>query len=305
MKFRPCSAGIADSEPAIKRAVERALAGCDILVPPTPIDRLLQYRKLSTAEQLELEPHKLLYRFRKAASRFWHKLNGKIAGILDLHSRHIAINPALHARRRHFLKFHEVGHDVLPWHRELFVVTAESDLSPAVRRRFEIEANCFAGHAIFQIDHMAAGYRGKRLPIANLAGVAAQYNSSLIAAARHYVAIQDIPTALIVGHPAGAPGARGIRFAYAIANNAFLLQFGSNVLGDGFEPDHPASAVLNCANFEVSQAEIEVVDVRSDRHVILAETLFTTYCTLTLIHVKRRKRLTLAWRMRTASAAAF
>jgi hypothetical protein len=286
-----------DSDPVIRGAVDRMLAACDILRPPTPIKTLLEYRRLTVAEQDELVPAPIVKVLRRTAARFWEKLQRKVAGFLNIPERHIAVNPHLHRHRRRFLKFHEVGHDVLSWHRDLFVVTSVSDLTPEARQQFEAEANCFAAHAIFQNDHMAGGYRGKPLRLADLAGVAAQYNASLIATARQYVAIQDIPAALVIGNPVGPRDGRGIRFRDAIANNAFMNEFGAAVLDEGFPADHPAAAVLNVKGLSVSEADLVVIDLRQEQRGIVAETLFTGYCTLTLLHPRPIRQKTSAERV--------
>lgn len=302
MRLRLHDQQVSESEADIRRAVRRMLTACDVHEPPTPIDRLLHYSRLSVEEREAIQPSEVVAFFRRAkarvrtaSERLWTKVGQKIRGLLDLQSRHIAVDTTLHPRRQEFLVHHEVGHGLLPWHRDLFVATSEWDLNLGIRSKFEAEANYFAGHSIFQLDDMARVQRGRRLRIAELAGLAARYGASLTATARQYVAIQDIPVALLVGRAVGAVGQRSIRFSYGVANATFVAQFGFEFLGDGFKAEEAPSAVLNLRACEPVVAELAITDINGDSAVLSAETIYNTYCTLTLVHPTRKRASFFGW----------
>lgn len=290
MRLRPCLDQLDDTHVAIRAAVEETLAECDIYEPPTPVDRLLDYRRLQTAEKFEFQRKHVLYGIRRFGKRLWNTVRNRVAGLLDLESRHIAINPALHPRHREFLQFHEIGHELLSWHRELFVVTSEHDLTPDIRERFEADANYFAAQTIFQIDDLAHAYRGKRLRTSDLAAVAARYEASLTATVYQYVQIQDLPTALLMGRPTGPAGSKSIRFRRGVANPAFLREFGRELLGKGFDSEDGATAVLNTPGLTTVETEVDVPDLNGNRRTLTVDTLYNTYSTLSLLHPKRRVR---------------
>jgi Zn-dependent peptidase ImmA (M78 family) len=293
VRIRLCDHLVGGANDDISAAVRRLLRDCGVTGPPTPLADLLASQRL----RCEPQSHYTLLatasiHLRAAAKGFWERLKHKIAGVLDLQSRYVLVNPHLHARRRKFVAYHELGHDVLQWHHATFVVTSEADLNPDVRKVFEAEANDFAAKAIFQLDHLAKMQRGVRLEMPMLAGVAAQYGASLISTARHYVCVQDIPAALIVGRPEGASGRRGIRFSYGIANAAFLTEFAADVMGDCLFPTSPTCAILNVEGVHTLEAELPAIDLRGDSRTVLLDTMYTGYNTLTLVHpcVARRPR---------------
>jgi len=229
----------------------------------------------------------LFRRTKYRMTRILAKAVRKIRGILDIQERIIWVEPLLHRHRRFFIKLHEIGHDVLKWHRDLFVVTSEEDLRRNVRRLFESEANHFAAECTFQVDDMKDRVEGTALDIVDLAMLASRYNASLVATARHYVSVQPLPAALLVGGVVEcSSGKQAIRFRYGIANQEFLRQFGHNFPLDGFGPDHPACESLISGT--PIAIPLNVVDHRGDERVVTAGTLYTTYETLTLIHPSRR-----------------
>jgi hypothetical protein len=301
MLLRASNDRLADSESEIRGAVRRMLRACEVNSPPTPIDRLLDYCKLTVEEQEILSADTLGRKIRRLSARFFSRFRHRILGILDLQDRLIVVDSQLHHRRREFIRYHEVGHEALPWHRELFVVTSEWDLARDVRERFEAEANFFAGHAIFQLDDMAAVQRGRQLAAEDLAGLASRYNASLTATARQYIVIQDIPAALLVGRPVVEGGGRGIRFLYGVANEAFLKEFGPELLGRGVGPEHPMSLVLNATGGGVAGAVLVVTDLRGESRRLVTETIFNRYNTLTLVHRARERGRLLGWIPRVSS----
>jgi hypothetical protein len=235
--------------------------------------------------------------------QFFRKVRHKIRGLLDVAARFIAVDPQLHPKRQVFLKHHEIAHDALPWHREILVATSEWDLSPNVRSLFEKEANRFAGHTIFQLDHMAADYRGRRLKMADLGGLAARYGASLSATARQYVIVQDIPAALLVGKPDGAVGDRGVRFYDGIANDAFLKEFGAELLGNGLRSTHPLCVAVNEPECGPVEFELQVKDANGTRRMLFADGIYTTHEVLILFHPVHLQRQHFAFHLLRNRAA--
>jgi hypothetical protein len=289
-----------DTSAEIVQAVRRLLNKCDIIEPPTPFARLLESRRLATEETLELTAPGLFHRARRKLTRIATAAFHKIRGILDVKGRLVWVSPDLHRHRRIFIKLHELGHDVIKWHHDLFVVTSEDDLRPDIRKVFESEANKFAAECTFQVNDMAEAHCGRRLDIADLGALACRYNASLTATARHYVSIQDLPAALLVGKvEVGFDGSRAIRFKYGVANDAYARQFGRNFSLAGFPSNHPACAAVTSAIPVV--VPLTVTDMRGDDRSLTAGTLYNTYETLTLLHTaaipsKRLRRLFRGWR---------
>ena len=293
MRLRLCTAIIADADDDIREAVRRMLDACEIYEPPTPLERLLDYRRLTTEGRDSLRPDSLLP---KSIRRMLARTKGRIRGILDLQARHMYVDASLHEHRRTFIHHHEIGHDVLEWHRALFYVTPEWALRPDVRERLEAEANHFAGLSIFQVDDLARWQRGRRLELADLAPLAARYGTSLTATARQYVIEQDLPVALLLGSPDAQDDAgAGVRFYAGLANGAYLERFRPGLLGSGLTPDHPATAVLRADGPPAVVSDLDVIDLRGEPQRLHMETIFNRYDTLTLVHVQGARPRVFGW----------
>jgi hypothetical protein len=289
-----------ETGPEIVQAVRRLLNRCEIIEPPTPFARLLESRRLVTEETLELTAPGLFGRAKRKLTAIATAAFKKIRGILDVKGRLVWVDPDLHRHRRVFVKLHELGHDVIKWHHDLFVITSENDLRPDIRKVFESEANRFAAECTFQVDDMAKAHRGRQLDIGDLCALASQYNASLTATARHYVSIQDLPVALLLGKvEIDSHGSPAIRFSYGFANDAYARQFGRHFSVIGFPSDHPACAAVTSASPVV--VPLTMCDMRGDDRSLTAGTLYNTYETLTLIHIaatptRRLGRLFRGWR---------
>ena len=76
---------------------------------------------------------------------------GKVRGILDRKARIVHVDHSIdNEARRHFIALHEVGHDLLPWQRDLGYADDDRTLAPGTRRVFEREANQCAAEMFFQ-----------------------------------------------------------------------------------------------------------------------------------------------------------
>lgn len=295
MQLCACDERVASTAAEVRKAVKQMLAACEVYEPPTPLARLLEHRALSVEERRKLVPS----RFQQLVRFVGHK----IRGILDLRARHIAVDTTLHRHRQTFLTHHEIAHDVLDWHRELFVHTTELDLLPSARRSFEAEANYFAALSIFQVDRFAKEQRGVRLALKDLAGVAARYGASLTATIRQYVSVQDLPTALLQGRAVrGRDGRYSILFYQGLANARFIQEFGSNLFDAGFGSHEAATAVLNERCVPIAEEEREVTDARGETRTLVVETFSNGYGTFTLVHPKVAARRRFAWPRIRASA---
>jgi hypothetical protein len=96
------------------------------------------------------------------------------------------VQHALEVQNR-FNTCHEVGHDLCPWHSELYYMDGQEQLSPNVRNLFEREANYAAAGLIFQQDvfpKLAYSYQPGFIAIIKLAE---HFGASIHAAFRLYV----------------------------------------------------------------------------------------------------------------------
>ena len=133
----------------------------------------------------------------------------RLDAMLDVPERAVWLRAGLHRQQRRFATLHEVGHDALPWQREVLYFCSLFDLPPATQREWELEASRFAAECLFLAGRFAA--EADALPFGLPAAVrlAERFDASYEAAFRHYVEHQDRPCCLVVARAAGGPGAAG------------------------------------------------------------------------------------------------
>lgn len=270
MLLRPTVSPELEADTQIRREVRRILDGCDIGGPPTPAAQVIEFQSLTRADQDDLIPGKL--------KRIWRSVRDRIRGILDLRAKVFSVDPALHRHRKTFVTYHEVGHDALPWHRDILVLTRESALAPTTRNQLEAEANRFAGHMIFQLGRFEQEVRGASLDAAVLGVLAERYGTSLAATARQYIIIQDRPAALLVGR---VRRDASVHFTDAWGNLPFIQRFGPTLMGSHVGPDHPIAMAVHGTTTQCIEP-MALPD--GSRRELLLDTVYNTYNTLTLVH---------------------
>jgi transcriptional regulator with XRE-family HTH domain len=154
---------------------------------PTPFDQVLEVARLVSTGEIRLEPEekrKLRERFGGLVDRVWTRLQG----VIHFGAREIWINPEMYAMRQRFVLGHEVGHYVLPEHREIFAyLDDESRLRPDVHDLFERQANQAAIELLAQGDRLRHEADDSPLTMDVVDALADRFAISLQAAARRIV----------------------------------------------------------------------------------------------------------------------
>lgn len=213
----------ADDEP-IRRCARRLLLQADALGRiPTPLEDLTEAAKIESVEDVFEEeelPSGLI-----AAVR---KLKTKVKAALAIRERKIYIARELPEASRRFAHGHELGHDVLPWHREAYRGDDDYTLHPETHNQLEREASRFSAEILFQLDRfteMAGEYRlglGGALELSSLWGNS--YHSTI----RRYVETNPRACALIeLGrYPIFPSGRPGLKVLETVESAAFREKFG-------------------------------------------------------------------------------
>src|SRR5260221_9675508 len=147
-----------ESETRISDLVRKLIREADAEgILPTPIDHLFKIAKVTNVEQLPDET--FLQTLSEQAKGFFKSAMQKLRGIADLRTKTTYIPPDSKNGRELFVKAHELGHQVMPWHAidPAYLDDTES-LSPNAKATFEQEANFFGAETIFQ------GQRFRTLP---------------------------------------------------------------------------------------------------------------------------------------------
>jgi transcriptional regulator with XRE-family HTH domain len=154
---------------------------------PTPIDEVMRVAKLVTAGEVTLEPderHKLRHRFGDLVDYVWNRLQG----VIHFRAREIWVNPEMYPLRKRFVYGHEIGHYVLPEHRELFAyLDDEKRLRADVHDLYERQANQAAIELLAQGDRLREEADDSPLTMNLVDDLAQRYAISLQATARRIV----------------------------------------------------------------------------------------------------------------------
>jgi transcriptional regulator with XRE-family HTH domain len=154
---------------------------------PTPIDQVLEVARLVSAGELRLDPEerrKLRHRFGDLVDHAWTRLQG----VIHFGAREIWINPDMYPQRQRFVLAHEIGHYVLPEHREIFAyLDDEKRLRGDVYDLYERQANQASIELLAQGDCLRREADDSPLTMGLVDDLATRFAISMQAAARRIV----------------------------------------------------------------------------------------------------------------------
>ena len=173
---------------------------------PTPVDSIMQVAQLVSAGEINLDPRERL----KLRHRFGDLVDhvaARLQGVIHFGAREIWINPEMYPLRQRFVLCHEIGHYVLPEHRETFAyLDDETRLRPDVRDLFERQANQASIELLAQGDHLREEADDTPITLDLIAELARRYEISMQAAARRVVEESRQACALAVAFRGSATG---------------------------------------------------------------------------------------------------
>jgi transcriptional regulator with XRE-family HTH domain len=173
---------------------------------PTPIDQVMHVAKLVSAGAVTLSPEekrKLRQRFGDLVDRVWNQLQG----VIHFGAREVWVNPEMYPLRKRFVYGHEIGHYVLPEHRELFAyLDDETRLRPDVHDLYERQANQAAIELLAQGDGLRKEADDSTLSMDVIDDLANRYAISMQATARRIVEETKQDCALAISFRVRASG---------------------------------------------------------------------------------------------------
>lgn len=133
----------------------------------------------------------------------------RVKALVSVKEKVILVATDLHERRVPFAKAHEMGHVVLPWHRDILYVCDEHDLSPSTQAQLEFEANTFASELLLPKELLDPIY--SQFPsslqtvmiVQELSG--ASIEASAIAYVKHHPGVCALLTLEEIAEVEGAP----------------------------------------------------------------------------------------------------
>ncbi|WP_166680280.1 helix-turn-helix domain-containing protein [Kribbella sp. VKM Ac-2566] len=191
----------------IRRHVLALLRRADALdVIPTPLDQVTEISKLVIAGEVTLSPA-VTRRLRERFGDLVDKALELILGSVQFDSREVYLQKGLYHLKHRFVHAHEIGHDLLPWHRELYAsLDDKTRLKPEVHDQYERQANQAAIEILTQGDRLRAEADDSALSFDLINRVGSQFEISVQATARHVVEETHQACALAISYRGSGTG---------------------------------------------------------------------------------------------------
>jgi Zn-dependent peptidase ImmA (M78 family) len=110
----------------------------------------------------------------------------KVLALVSIKHRLILLSNELPQPKKPFAKGHELGHAVLPWHKEILFACDEHDLSPSARAQLEFEANEFSSEINFPRELLAKVYEQYPMSMDTVLAIRGWTGASIESAANAY-----------------------------------------------------------------------------------------------------------------------
>jgi transcriptional regulator with XRE-family HTH domain len=121
---------------------------------PTPLNQVMDVSRLVAAGEIILEPElkrKLRQRFGDLVDRALDLLLGSVR----FDSREVYLKPGMYALKRRFVQAHEISHEMIPWHRELYAfLDDKTRIRGDINDQYERQANQAAIEILAQGDRL-------------------------------------------------------------------------------------------------------------------------------------------------------
>jgi Zn-dependent peptidase ImmA (M78 family) len=233
-----------------------------------------------------------LDQFRRKAVRVGKVLKSalsKVLGVFDAVAGAVYLGQGLRLIQKVFLKLHETGHALLPWHRDVYYALqdCEKTLAPEVSEAFEREANVFASEVLFQIDTFTVEAADHAFGIQVPLKLSKKYGASVYSTIRRYVSTNERCCLTIVLDPTEIVSGDGYRarLRRVIPSKSFAQTFGGIGWPQIFTPDSYFGRMIPLGDRRMSRpVRFTLLDVNGVRHECVGEAFKTKYQTFILIH---------------------
>ena len=223
----------------VSKYARRALRVADAVGQlPTPIDDLLAAAEIENLKIDEEVKQNFAARLMAAARQEFNSMWQKVRGIADLRERVTYVDENTTPTRIRFTKGHELGHQVLPWHRlDPGRFDDDKSLTWEAEEIFDAEANLFSAEVIFQGRNFTRIVRDYAVGFDSIFHLAAMHEASRHATAWRYVEEQDESVALVTYWPSKF-NPEMLRLGKVVASPNFLRKFSDIDLPLQLGPDH-------------------------------------------------------------------
>jgi transcriptional regulator with XRE-family HTH domain len=176
-------------------------------VIPTPLDQVTEISRLVIAGEITLSPEvrrKLRERFGGLVDRALDLILGSV----QFDSREVYLQPGLYHLKRRFIHAHEIGHEMLPWHRELYAsLDDKTRIRSDINDQYERQANQAAIEILTQGDGLRKEADDSALSFDRISQFGNRYEISVQATSRYLVEETRQTCAVAISYRGSATGA--------------------------------------------------------------------------------------------------
>ncbi|MFL5961796.1 MAG: helix-turn-helix domain-containing protein [Gaiellaceae bacterium] len=173
---------------------------------PTPLHQVMDVSKLVLTGAIELEPEmkkKLRGRFGDLVDRALDIILGSVR----FDNRGVYLKPDLYWLKKRFVQAHEIGHEMLPWHRDLYAfLDDKTRIRDDINDRYERQANQAAIEILAQGDRLQREADDSALTFDLLDDLGNRYEISAQATARRVIEESRQDVALAISYKGSATG---------------------------------------------------------------------------------------------------
>lgn len=197
--------------------------------------------------------------------------------------RRILIDEDLPKLKHRWNEAHEMGHSVIPWHKNTMMGDDRGTLSPACHEQTENEANYAAGRLLFLRDRFGQEFNSSAPSLQLIRDLKGAYGNTITATLWRAVevspyatfgAVSCHPKRLAVDHDPLNP------LSYYIRSARFLEKFSNTHESQIWE--RMQSYSTGAKGGTLGAGEVQLVDDNGQQHWFVMETFFNSYEALTL-----------------------
>lgn len=175
-------------------------------------------------------------------------------------SKRILIDETVPEAKHRWMEAHEIGHSIIPWHREFLFGDNEQTLDPECHATIEAEANFGASRLLFMLDRFGQDAREIDFSFKSVQLLRKRYGNTLTSTFWRFVEDRN-PTHAAFGvvgvhpkHPEIGKQADGSAYRYFIRSQGFREQFSR------IHPDHVRAIIERHASWRKSGPIIDATD---------------------------------------------
>jgi hypothetical protein len=274
----------------VRSEAERALREAGALgVFPTPVRQIMEVARVTEVDEDVLNPT-FIQRLRGSVSGALKRAIGKVQGIFHAVAGLVYLDQSLYALRKKFVRLHESAHGFLPWQRPMYALVEDCDqaLDPDTAELFDREANVFAAEVLFQLDTFRDRAEAHEFEIWTPVRLAKEFDASLYASIRQYVAKNWRCCAVLVLNPPELCEGQGFRatFRRVVQSRSFTRAFGTEQWKAVYTPDDHIGRLVPLIGRRASgKRNIILTDQNGDLQRCIAEAFTQGKQVFILVHV--------------------